>query len=271
MSPLPKDVFGRNAGKAFRDSEKGEAATPEEPTSPVEPVTLAIPEYVRLIGLFGDSNKTLSDLLVSTKLKYFEHNWNETIELLDINGEIMLNPRHFMYFLSTLRNGANGRQIVYDENLNKIDPDIVKKMYEDILDPEEGDGLEEWLNASFKILGPSWLFSVLTMGFVGWKRIYIEHKEFKTFIAAYESKSVEPCFSRDAELSLAHWLDNATFDGLPPKKCPWGHFYYTRPKDGCVATFHGTVYGSGLDCSADPSQSETNLGVRPAKIMPSRS
>lgn len=73
------------------------------------------------------------------------------------------------------------------------------------------------------------------------------------------------CSMRDATpgIDLNYWMDNAPAQGLPPKNTQAGEkIYYRCPRDAAVAGFCAKAIGTGLDCSLDPLNSYTWLGVR---------
>jgi len=65
-----------------------------------------------------------------------------------------------------------------------------------------------------------------------------------------------------SEISLEHWLNNPTKQGLPPEDCKPGSLGYWQPRDGTVAKFIAYKLMAGLACSRQPDDSHSNLGVR---------
>jgi len=63
-------------------------------------------------------------------------------------------------------------------------------------------------------------------------------------------------------ISLEHWLNNSTSQGLPPENMQKGDLEYWYPRAEDVASFNVDVNGVALDCCTTPSEFDSDLGVR---------
>jgi len=62
-------------------------------------------------------------------------------------------------------------------------------------------------------------------------------------------------------ISLEHWLNNPTKQGLPQENSGQGDLVYWHPKEDKVAKFIANVGLSGLWCNAHPDSSHSMQGV----------
>jgi len=67
-------------------------------------------------------------------------------------------------------------------------------------------------------------------------------------------------------ISLEHWLNNPTKQGLPPADAIQGDLVYLcpehYPRGNRVARFHHRPVTACLDCNVEPGYSYSELGVR---------
>jgi len=56
-------------------------------------------------------------------------------------------------------------------------------------------------------------------------------------------------------ISIEHWLNNPTKQGLPQENVGQGDLWYWHPKAGGIASFNVYVFDATLDCNEDPGDS----------------
>jgi len=237
-----------------RKLEKSKVPAPQP--RQVAPATPArnISDPENYIALPGKAHGTYSypDLLVPIERTHQNKDWDDAQAALRAEGYFMLTIRQFIDYINLLKSGTayygSGRQIGKSE-LDAILFDIVG-----VKDPWRA----EWLDAKF---GKTIIFGENT----------ITYHKIKTYGTLEEvTEPLQDCLMEDKlpGISLDYWLQNATPQGLPPKKTPKGNFWYWRPRQGYVAGFVAHSGGAVLSCSGDLQYVYSAFGVRAAKVKP---
>ena len=198
--------------------------------------------------IFLPENEYHKDLLVSKERKYFGEIQQEAHKELNIDDSYMLTIRQFVDFLKLLKSGN-----VYDENRNKISDKEIELILDDIL-AQKNPYRAEWLDARFETIR---------------EHLCLIDHFFYEGIKSESTEILEDCLMQDKTpgIDLNYWLNNANFQGLPPKNTPDGKLYYHFPKKGTVARFGACSVGVVLVCCGVPLVSNPGLRVRPVKIL----
>jgi len=162
------------------------------------------------------------------------HNWYDTHKKLDEQNLKMPTIPQFIEFLKYLRADLTG------EN---------KQIYDEITEVRS-PWRREWLDAKFfrkdGRLGVTYNHIVDSNGNV----------------VPQENEKLEGHLMQDTPvISLEHWLNNATKQGLPPEDCKPGNLGYWQPWGNRVAKFYVGSIRAALDCYADPSDYRGGVGV----------
>ncbi len=82
-------------------------------------------------------------------------------------------------------------------------------------------------------------------------------------VVAQEIERLEGHLMKDKDpgISLEHWLNNPTKQGLPQENSGQGDLDYWHPKDRAVARFYADSVRAGLDCNGNPGYSGSVRGV----------
>jgi hypothetical protein len=190
---------------------------------------------------FSESNKPdfiyvpSIELWVAKKRTFLGENWLEVHKKLQKSGERMLTIPEFVEVL-------------------KYTKENHKDIYNEITELRS-HWRAEWLDADFKTKG---------------NNLYINYNH-----RIDKNKSLVPQNSEVLEkstlmndkilgISLENWLENPTKQGLPSKKVKSGNLYYWRPgrDNNSVARFDAYSGGVCLGCYWDPSNGDSDLGVR---------
>ena len=174
------------------------------------------------------------NLYVSREKILHGNNWYKCHEDLNKKGLQMLTIPKFIHYINYLKENPNS-------NNNKILDDILE-----VRSPWRA----EWLDAKFG------------------NNTITDHKELYKNKLEKVTENLEDCLMEDKfpGIDLEYWLNNHTKQGLPLKNTPKGNLYYYYPRNGTVARFSADSGRANLDCNRNPDDSDSDLGVRAAKI-----
>lgn len=175
-------------------------------------------------------------------------NWAEALKLnLSLGGKT-LTLRQYADFLKLLKSGK-----AYDGNGKKIDSKVLEKIFNDITQVK-APWRAEWIDGDFKYKD---------------NKLYLAQSHVLdcsgNLIAQY-TKPLDECLMEDRTpgINLEQWVENPTRQGLPKKNIKNGNHYYWCPNkdNNSVAGFYADSGGAYLDCSRDPTNTNSVLGVR---------
>lgn len=173
-------------------------------------------------------------------------NWNSALLINCALGNRTLSPRQFMDFLEDLRSGIKGSKKLYDGSGAEVDPDVLKKVYEEIWGKRD-PWRSEWLDAEFRDVN-----GTLTMEYA--HRFNSQTRRLE----ADEKEPLEICLGEDCYVNM----DTLNGQGLPTQKSRKQTLYFWSPAHGKVARFNADSGGAGLSCGWGPRVSYSALGVR---------
>jgi len=180
--------------------------------------------YVPSVKLYFAKERTL-----------FYHDWDDTHKKLHEQKLRMPTIPQFVEFLKYLRADPTAENTrVYDEITGKRDP--VRA---------------EWFDAKFYYKDDEvWV-------------AYNHIVNLKGDLVAQDHEKVEGHLMQDedSKLSLEHWLDNPTKQGLPQENSEQGDLLYWPPSMDRVARFHTSSSFSILNCDTYPGGSSSVIGV----------
>lgn len=180
----------------------------------------------------------LINLYVAKERKLLSKNWFDTHKGLQSQEEKMLTIPEFVEFLKYAKT-----------NFPEIYNDITE-----VRSPWRA----EWLDADFKVKND---------------KLYINYNHIldkNGNLVPQNSKVLDKnTLMKDKipGISLEDWLDNPSKQGLPTKKTKSGDLYYWCPRsdNNSVARFDAFSSRANLNCDGDPSNRDSNFGVRAAK------
>ena len=286
---LPSKVFGIRTDEAYSEYLE-QSKTKKEPEKQVQP-KIPVTNLEGYIILPGDlRSDKYHDLLVEvSRLKYSPKveqvatqlglnlqnndqgfigsiNHEQALGLNRSLENITLAPRYFNDFLYLIYQGVKDNKEVYDAKGKKVDPSLLKKIWDDITEVRS-PWRAEWLNAKFKGESKSGILNKLGI---------LEDQFYITYDKVMDDGGVKQVTeeldedtlmkSRTPGISLENWLKNPTIQGLPRKNVQDGNLYYWKPTNGSVAGFGAGSDGTLLSCDGDPASSNVALGVRAKKI-----
>jgi len=125
------------------------------------------------------------------------------------------------------------------------------RVYKEITEARDPWGLE-WLDAKFYAKGDD-------LG-VAYNPIVDSHGD----LVAQNHEKLEGHLMQGKRpgISLGHWLNNPTKQGLPQADARQGDLWYWHPRAGSVTCFAVDPVGAGLGCNTDPGSSNSRIGVR---------
>jgi len=175
------------------------------------------------------------NLYVAKERALLNHNWDDTHKKLHEQNLRMPTIPQFIEFLKYLRaDPTTENRRVYNK--------ITKAR-----DPWKG----EWLDAKF--------YAKDDELWVAYNHII----NLKGDLEAKGNEKLEGQLMRDEDVvSLEHWLNNPTKQGLPQENPEQEDLWYWPPKENKVAKFIANGICAGLNCESDHSYSHSDLGVR---------
>jgi len=175
------------------------------------------------------------DLHFAKERSHLGEEWYDAHIELQSKGLKMPTIPQFIEFLKHLRADPTVENTsIYDEITEKKDP-----------------WRAEWLDAKFyKKDGELW---------VAYNHIVDSHGD----IVTQDHKKLEGHLMQDKRpgISLEHWLNNPTKQGLPQENSEQGDLGYLPPRAGGVARFFTCFVRAELNCSRNPSDYNSKLGV----------
>lgn len=233
-------------------------ATPASPASilPANNSGLNKADYI-ILRSQSYGSYTYGDTLVSMQRAHLGKNWNESWDSLKSDGSYMLTIRQFADFLELLSSGH-----AFDGNGIRVQPSRLNELYKDITEVRD-PWRSEWLDARFvkKQVGKSF-------GVIPKNELQIAyHVPNAQGVLTEVQEPLEPYLdsNKTPGIDLDHWKKSGTKHGLPLKGNRDGGLYYWQPVDGKVAWFGANSDWAYLDCSEDPADRYSDLGVRPAR------
>jgi len=176
------------------------------------------------------------DLHFAKERSHLGENWYDTHRDLDKQNLRMPTITEFVEFLKYLRADPTAENTrVYNEITEKRDP-----------------WKAEWFDAKFyKKDGELWV-------------AYNHIVNLKGDLEAKGNERLEGHLMKHKLLgvSLEHWLNNPTKQGLPPADAKQGDLGYWYPRGNRVARFYADSDGACLNCCGGPGNSDSTLGVR---------
>ena len=168
-----------------------------------------------------------AEIYVAKQRTHLNLNWNQTHEQLNQEGLFMPTIPQFIEFIKYLKSQPNNQKY--------------QQILDDILTIRE-PWRANWLDAYFEQRNDG---------------MYVLTKN-KTY-----AEKLEPCLTEDKTpgISLEHWLNNSTKQGLPKPKCKKGDLYYWYPRNESVAWFYALSDWANLNCNRNPSSRYSGLGV----------
>jgi len=163
-------------------------------------------------------------------------NWYDAHKELHKQNLIMPTIPEFVEFLKYLRTNPTAENTrVYNEITEARDPSRA-----------------EHLDANF--------YTITEELWVGYNHIVDSNGDIVTM----DHRKLEGHFMQNKTpgISLEHWLNNPTKQGLPQENSEQGGLWYWHPIKHKVALFIANFESAYLNCSADPSYSRTDQGVR---------
>jgi hypothetical protein len=239
----------QNEPKKPKRKRKPSPTTTEKPT----PATgVESPESYLVLPSNTHGSYSYPDLLVSKDRRHKNSNWNQAHKALSKEDSFMLTIRQFVDLLALLKSSNP----LYDGRGNPLHKDRVEELYADITEVRD-PYRAEWLDAKFTETG-----RIRSK----WELTYHKIKPDGTSEEVIEQ--LQECLMDDKTpgIDLDYLLNNATDQGLPPKNNSEGSLYYWHPRKERVARFRADSDWAFLDCNWDPLYSNSELGVRAAKI-----
>jgi len=176
------------------------------------------------------------DVYFAKEKSHLGRNWYDTHRELHKQNLRMSTIPQFVEFLKYLRaNQTSENMSIYDE-----------------ITEVESPWKRVWLNAEFYAKGDELWVAYNHIVDSNGKLVAQENEKLKGHLMQDEGQGV----------SLEHWLNNPTKQGLPQENIEQGDIVYMHPKSGDVASFYADFDGAGLDCCMDPSDADSRIGVR---------
>ena len=233
---LPHSLFGINTKEAYERhlAEAGKKNEQPQEHKIITKTNIQNPEAYLILEGKPHQSYSYPDTLVEMERSHHGKNWFQVHEELNKEQAHMLTIRQYIDFLNILRSGK-----VFDGKGNKIQKQKLDNILEDILtvrQPWRG----EWLNADFKVQGKE-------------LHILYTHRIINGKLQPQYTEQLDPATLRENKtpgISLDDWLNNATYQGLPPTKIKKGDLYYWAPlsDNNSVAWFGAGSSGVDLDC-----------------------
>lgn len=263
---IPKYLMGNPIEGSLERALADTPATPPNPpaqpasrTPPTPAQRVANPgDYIILEGRThgtGKSAYTYPDTLVGMGTKHQGKNWSDSHIALAQEGNYMLSIRQFVDFLSLIKSGN-----AYDGLGKKVASSKLASILDDIV-TVRAPYRSEWLDADFKVQEKLKIFKGKIL--MNYEHTIVNGKPDPQ----RPNEILEGYLAKDKTIDFDDWLARATYQGLPPPDIKDGSLYYWKPlKDNnSVAWFVANSGRTGLDCDGDPTNTDSSLGVRPAR------
>ncbi|MEK6915550.1 MAG: hypothetical protein AABW89_03350 [Nanoarchaeota archaeon] len=210
-------------------------------TPQVESVAQALGYTVQNTARDKDGNEYIGNI-----------NWEEALKINASLGNLTLNPRQGLDFLIDMREAFSGKskknkKVLYDGNAKPLDLEVIKKVYNEIVQVRE-PWRAEWLDAKFIEQG-------------GVLSIHYGHKLTGTDLVPSNTEVRQPHLMDNDYIDL----QSANNQGLPTKNSRTQTLYFWNPSNGTVARFDAGSGGAVLSCYGGPADRVAGLGVRPAR------
>jgi len=228
--PIPEDAIeiALAAEKKKKEGERGNEEKETQGKAQGEAHSLDDFIYVPFVDLYFAKERTL-----------FNYTWYDTHRELQAKGLKMPTIPEFVEFLKYLRaNPTAENRSIYGE-------------ITEVRDPRRA----EWFDANF---------------YAKDDELWVAYNHIvnpKGHVVAQENEKLEGHLmqNKTTGISLEHWLNNPTKQGLPQENSEQGDLGYTHPRAGAarfvVAMFLVGPSRGILNCSRDPYLSSSNLGV----------
>lgn len=175
---------------------------------------------------------------------------DEAIMLNALRGRMTESVALFRSKLAYLHAGIIGRTAVYDSKKNKMDFKRVEQLYSDLVEVRS-PWRAEWFEDDFEQGGDG---------------LYVRRAkilEDERIVAKDIIKLSEDTLMHDRTpgISLDGWRENPTSEGFPRTEVQKGKLYLFVPRAGAGAWFNAVVVRAFLNCDADRSGRNSDLGV----------
>ena len=209
-----------------------------EDTSKEESITVNTQDNIEIKGIGKFQYIPSINLYVSDNKILHGNNWYKCHEELNKQELLMLTIPEFIHYIKYLKQNPNS-------NNTKILDDILT-----VRSPWRA----EWLDAKFD-------------------RNNITYNKINNNKLEEVTETLEECLMEDKlpGIDLEYWLNNHTNQGLPLKNTPKGKLYYYHTRNDTVAWFDAFSVRAGLDCGGGPDGSDSDLGVRAARLVGKKS
>ena len=202
--------------------------------------------YIILETIDAKDNKI--GLYVAKTRDFFGKNWYEVHEALAKESYQMLTIRQGIDLIKLLKSRK-----VYDGLKAKLNDAEVQQILNEIIEIKD-PWRSEWLDARF-IKNNNELYLLQENGYDSSKSGKLEDK-----IVAKSTIKINPLM-QDTKFNI----NDTDKYGLPTKEGTELNYWY--PRENHVARFYANSSRAGLDCYGDPDNSDSELGVRRAKIL----
>ena len=179
-------------------------------------------------------------------------NWEQTIYALGENGLYMPSPAIFMQHFMNVKNASEGKFILYDGNNKPIDKPEAKDIWEYLTTGHRG-GCWTWFDAFFKQDGNNPIYMETNHRVVGSgnsKKLSSKRVNLDSHVS--ENSYVTLNFNKDGLLTAKSSLN---------KYKQGENIYFYSPVKDKVARFYSNSGRAFLNCSGDPSVTDSSLGV----------
>ena len=248
-----KTIFGKPIEGAYKRYLSEQEKKPDKEKEIIIPPTeIQNPEKYLILEGRTHSKYSYPDIGVAVERTHHHKHWYQAHEALHHEGSFMLSLRQFVDFLNLLKSGK-----AYYASGDKAGTQTLNSILDEIL-AVRGPWRGEWLDADFKVINNT-------------LHINYNHKLTNNQLQPQYSEPLEDYLmeTKTPGIYLDSWLRDATPQGLPSKKTRSGDIHYWAPAsdNNSVAGFDSDGGGAGLCCYRVPSDSDSPIGVRQAKIL----
>jgi len=212
---------------------------------------MAINQKIEIIlsdYILMEATDNYPDTLISTTSILQGNNWYKTHEELHKQGLYMPTLKQFADFLKVLKTGK-----VFDGQGKRLPSTRLEQIFNKITKVRK-PWRAEWLDANFEARG-------------GVKYIDYNHRTINGQLQPQNSEALQSYLgeNRAQGIDLEYWIENSTFQGLPPTNTQDGNLYYWKPKtsNDSVAWFIACSDRVVLTCCGGSKGISPSLGVRP--------